>query len=81
MEDGSCYGMEGWTEIHWCIDAQPDCYDLQDCMGDISELTQDQVIKALTETGSFSFMMNDVFIKVYCKDAAEAWKTVEILNS
>ena len=81
VEDGSCYGMEGWTEIHWCIDAQPDCYDLQDCMGDISELTQDQVIKALTETGSFSFMMNDVFIKVYCKDAAEAWKTVEILKS
>lgn len=80
VEDSSFYEMDGWTEIHWCIDAQPDHYDLQDCMGDISELTQGQVVKALTDGSNFSFMLDGVFIKVYCKDAGEAWRAVETLR-
>lgn len=81
VEDGSHFEMDGWTEIHWCIDAQPDYYDMQKCLGDISELTQGQVIEALTEGSNFSFMLDGVFIKVYCKDAAEAWKAVASLES
>lgn len=76
VEDGSFYEMDAWTEIHWCINAQPDYYDMEECMGDISELTQGQVVEALTEGSSFSFMLDGVFIKVYCKDAAEAWAAV-----
>ena len=81
VEDGSFYEMDGWTEIHWCIDAQPDYYDMEKCMGDISELTQAQVIEALTEGSNFSFTLDGVFIKVYCKDAMEAWNAVESLKS
>lgn len=81
VQDGSFYGMDGWTEIHWCINTQPDYYDMQTCMGDISELTQAQVIEALTESSSFSFMMDGVFIKVYCEDAMEAWNAVRSLKS
>lgn len=76
VEDGSFYEMDGWTEIHWCINAQPDYYDMEECMGDISELTQGQVVEALTEGSNFSFMLDGIFIKVYCKDAAEAWAAV-----
>ena len=81
VEDGNIYEMDGWTEIHWCIDAHPDYYDMQDCMGDISELTQEQVIDALTDGSNFSFMLDSIFIKVYCNDATEAWKAVESLQS
>lgn len=80
VQDGSYLEESGWTEIHWCINTQPDYYDLQDCMGDRSELTQEKVTEALTTSGRFSFMMNDVFIRVYCKDATEAWKAVETLK-
>ena len=34
--DGSYLEQEGWAEIHWCVDAEPDYYDLQECLGDIS---------------------------------------------
>ena len=80
VEDGSYFEMDGWTEIHWCIDTQPDYYDLQSCMGDISELEQEQVINALSEGGKFSFLKNGVFIKVYCKNAAEVWNAVESMK-
>jgi len=81
VEDGSIYEMDGWTEIHWCIDAQPDYYDMEKCMGDISELTQGQVVEALTEGSNFSFVLDGVFIKVYCDDAVEAWAAVTSLRS
>lgn len=80
VEDGSYFEMDGWSEIHWCINTQPDYYDLINCMGDISELDREQIIKALTENSNFSFLLDGVFIKVYCKDAAEAWKAVESIK-
>lgn len=80
VKDGSYFKMDEWTEIHWCINTQPDYYDLKNCMGDISELEQEQIIEALTENGNVSFLLDGVFIKVYCKDAAEAWKAVESLK-
>lgn len=81
VADRSYLEMEGWTEIHWCIDAQPDYYDLQNCMGDLSELTQEQVTEALTSGSNFSFLLDGVFIKVYCKNASAAWRTVEALKN
>lgn len=81
VADHSYLEMEGWAEIHWCIDAQPDYYDLQNCMGNLSELTREQVTEALTSGSNFSFLLDGVFIKVYCKDAAEAWRTVETLKN
>lgn len=80
VEDGSYLFDEGWTEIHWCIDVEPDYYDLQDCLGDISELSEQQIVDVLSEKSSFSFMLDGCFIKVYCKDAHEAWAVVASLK-
>ena len=80
VEDGTLYELDGWTEIHWCIDAQPDYYELQTCLGDLSELTREQVTQALTDGSSVSFVLDDVFIKIYCKDAGEAWRAVASLK-
>lgn len=81
VADGSFYELEGWTEIHWCIDAQPDYYDLQKCLGNLSELKKEQAVQALTEGSNFSFMLDGAFIKIYCKDAEEAWRAVESLKN
>ena len=70
VEGGSYLELEGSTEIHWCVNAQPDYCDLQNSMGDISEMTQAQVTEVLTERSNFSFMLDDVFVKVYCKDGS-----------
>lgn len=80
VKDGSYYKMDGWTKIDWFIDTQPNYYDLQNCMGDISELNQEQVTNALSEEGNFSFLKDGVFIKVYCNNAAEAWNVVESMK-
>lgn len=80
VKDGSYFQMDGWTEIHWCINAQPDYYDLENCMGDIKRLEQEQIAEALTENGNFSFLLDGVFVKVYCKDVAEAWKAVKSIK-
>lgn len=80
VEDGSYLLEEGWTEIHWCIDTEPDYYDLQDCLGDITQLSKQQIAEVLSENSNFSFMLEDCFIRVYCKDAAEAWSAIESLN-
>lgn len=80
VKNGSYFELNGWVEIHWCINTQPDYYDLKDCMGDISSLEQEHIIEVLTKNGQFSFLKDGVFIKVYCKDSAEAWKVVESIK-
>lgn len=79
VKNGSYHEKDGWMEVHWCIDTKPDYYDLQKCLGDISELTKQSVMDALSEGSNFSFMLNDCFIKVYTKEAEQAWMLLESL--
>jgi hypothetical protein len=69
-------------EIHWCVDTEPDYYDQQESLGDISLLTEQIVTDTLSEESSFSFTIGDYFIKVYTKEAQahEAWLLVEFLK-
>ena len=80
VEDGNYLKEDGGEEIHWCVDAEPDFYDLQECLGDLSQLTKEHVVTALTEENHFSFLLDDCYIKVFCKDAEEAWIAVESLK-
>ena len=80
VEDGSYYQMSGWTEIHWHVTSQPDYYEVEGSIGDISVLTKEHVADALQKTSHFSFMMGDVFVWVNCKDAAKVWAVIETLK-
>jgi hypothetical protein len=75
-------GDEEQPEIHWCVNAEPDYYDKQESLGDISLLTEQIVTDTLSEESSFSFTIGDCVIKVYTKEAQahEAWLLVESLN-
>jgi hypothetical protein len=75
-------GDEEQPEIHWCVNAEPDYYDKQASLGDISVLTEQIITDTLSEEISFSFTIGGCVIKVYTKEsqAHEAWLLVESLN-
>jgi hypothetical protein len=75
-------GDEEQPEIHWCVNAEPDYYDKQESLGDISVLTEQLITDRLSESSSFSFTIGDCFVQVYTKEsqAHEAWLLVESLN-
>lgn len=74
------YEVEGYTMMHWGVNAEPDVYDLEDCLGDIHTLTREQILDIL-EGGSrkVSFMQGDLLVFVYPDDANEAWQLIESL--
>ena len=64
-----------------CIFAEPDVYDLDGCLGDLSTLTQGQITHILEqEDNKVKFMQDDLLIIVYPDDAAEAWALIESLQ-
>jgi hypothetical protein len=75
-------GDEEQPDIYWCVNAEPDYYDKQASLGDISVLTEQLITDTLSEESSFSFTIGDCVIKVYTKEsqAHEAWLLVESLN-
>lgn len=80
VEAGSYLFEDGWSEIHWCVDAGPDYYELQECLGDISLLTEQMIADTLSEKSSFSFTLDGCYIRVYCKNPAQAWAAVASLT-
>ena len=74
--------VEGHTKMLWCIAAEPDVYELDGCLGDISTLTREQVFHILKkEDDKVKFLQDDLLVTVYPDDAAEAWALIESLLS
>ena len=80
VEDGSHYQMTGWTELHWHVTSEPDYYEVDGSIGDISVLTTEHIEEALQKNSHFSFMMGDVYVWVGTKSPVEAWKAIESLK-
>jgi hypothetical protein len=82
VKNGNFSSKDGWMEIHWCADKEPDYYDKQASLGDISELTEEQVTDSISESGYFAFAVGDCLILVYAKEAQaqNAWLAVEALK-
>ena len=75
------YDVPGYTQMHWCVFAEPDVYDLEGCLGDIGTLTQEQVTHVLTqEDNKVKFMQDGLLIIVYPDDADEAWALIDSLR-
>jgi hypothetical protein len=82
VKDGIFSSEDGWREIHWYVTAEPDYYDRQESLGDISQLTEQLITDTLSEGSSFAFTIGDRFIQVYTEEAQahEAWLAVESLR-
>lgn len=82
------FDTEGYTQVNWCIMAEPGVYDLEGCLGDIHTLTQEQVTRIIEKEDNklkfrqLKFMQDDLLIIVYLysDDAAEAWALIESLQ-
>lgn len=79
VKNGNYISTDGWTEIHWCIDTDPDYYDRQDCLKTLYELTKQTVLDTLKEQGKISFWWNDHLIKIYTNTPEETWAVLETL--
>lgn len=75
------YDVEGFTTMHWCITRNPDVYDLEGNLGDINDLTKEQVISIL-ENGEnkIKFIQERHLVIIYPKDPQELWLLIESLQ-
>lgn len=78
-------GENGCTEIHWCIDAEPDYYTLQDCTVSLEDITKEQVLNLalpdkITSQTRIRFMHNGYVVTIYATDVSEAWELIEALR-
>lgn len=67
--------------IHWCLETEPDYYDLMDHMGDIASLTKEQVMSLkpvdnVTTQTRIKFMQGDKVITVFASDMGIAWDLI-----
>lgn len=79
VKAGNYYDMDGYTTMHWCFKAEPDFYDVQRCIGELAELTEQLVAEELLKESSIAFMWNDNCVIVYPDDATETWELIESL--
>lgn len=66
--------------IHWCLETEPDIYDLQDCIGELDQLTEQAVTDVLAEESHISFTWDGYCVTVYPKSAQEAWALIASLQ-
>ncbi len=81
IDSGEYLFQDGWTEIHWCITTEPDYYDLQASLGELSSLSEQQVKDLLNTDGKISFMLNGYMIKIYSRDSDIVWNMLVSLMS
>lgn len=75
------YAAHGEEEvIHWCLETEPDCYELARCTGALSELTEQMVTDVLAKESSISFTWDGYCVTVYPKSAKEAWELIASLR-
>ena len=65
--------------LHWCFDTEPDYYDIQRCIGELSELTEQRVAEELSEEGSVAFMWDGNCVIVYSRYADRACAIIKSL--
>ena len=78
---GTYYDVEGHTTVSWYLETEPDYYTIQDCAGDLFELTEIMVTDELSKNGGITFAWDENCVTVSSSDAFEAWTLIESLQS
>lgn len=78
-------GENGCTTIRWYIETEPSVYDLEGCIGNLEDLTQEQVLSlkpaddVTTET-KLKFIQDEFVITVYASNINEAWELISSIK-
>lgn len=81
VKAGNYYNAGGHTTMHWCFKTEPDFYDVQRCIGELSELTEQIVTEELSKESSVAFMWDENCVIIFPDDPVEAWELIESLLS
>ena len=78
-------GEDGCASIHWCLETEPGFYDLEQCIGRLEELQEEQVLNlmppdAVTTETRIKFMQGGYVVTIYASDLAEVWKLIDSLR-
>lgn len=84
-KNGLPYGFEGIykkadSSLHWCIYTEPDAYVQQAALGELSALTQEQVVTGLEEQGSVVFLWKGIAIKLHYRQPQAGWELLASLQ-
>lgn len=74
------YDVPGYTKMHWCFVTEPDTYDLQRCIGELKEITEQMVLDALEKESSVAFTWGNHVVIVYPDSPYEAWELIASLQ-
>lgn len=66
--------------MHWCITREPGFYDLKACIGDLRDLTLEQITQVLGTKSNLKFRQGECVVTVYAKNPQEAWLLIESLQ-
>lgn len=78
--DGSYLENDDWQEIHWCIDTEPDVYAMEEVSGTLRQLTEQTVTGEIQSDGNIAFMWDNMYIKVYTREADDLWEILHELS-
>ena len=81
IEADNYYDVPGYTKMHWCFETEPDVYDLERCVGDLNELTEQTVLDVLAKESSIAFNWEDNVVIIYPDSPYEAWELIASLQS
>ena len=78
-------GENGIVQIHWCLNKEPDHYDLEWTTNDLNSLSMEQVIglepvDSATAQTKIKFMQDGSVVTVYTTDVNKAWELIESIK-
>ncbi len=71
--------------VHWCVDTQPEGYELEGSLGELGGLTEERVLAlsppdAATVQTKIIFTQGEVAVTVYTADLPLAWRLIQSLR-
>lgn len=67
--------------LHWCVEAEPDVYELEGAAGALEELTQALVTDRIAAKGRISFLQAGCVVTVYSRAPQAVWALIESIRS
>lgn len=78
-------GENGVDQIHWCLKAEPDVYELAGCIGDVESVTKEQLLSlsppdSVTTQTRVQLRQGDWVLIIYTTDVDAVWELIESIR-
>ncbi len=78
-------GENDVVQIHWCLKAEPDDYDLEGCIGEIKSISRNQILRLgppdnVTTQTRIQLRQDDCVLIIFTTDIGRAWELIESIR-